>query len=80
MSKDSEIKINHLEGEKISHFKSLSGVEYQRIYDQKDWSGTLPDAGEYPFVRGVHKDMSGAVSGRGGSRAGLAHRRRATSS
>ena len=57
MSDDSEIKINHLEGEKISHFKSLSGLEYKRIYDQKDWSGTLPDAGEYPFIRGVHKDM-----------------------
>jgi methylmalonyl-CoA mutase N-terminal domain/subunit len=57
MSDDSKIKINHLEGEKISHFKSLSGLEYKRIYDQKDWSGTLPDAGEYPFIRGVHQDM-----------------------
>jgi methylmalonyl-CoA mutase N-terminal domain/subunit len=57
MSKDAEIKINHLEGEKITHFKSLSGLEYKRIYDQRDWSRTLPDAGEYPFTRGVHKDM-----------------------
>jgi hypothetical protein len=45
MSKDAEIKINHLEGEKITHFKSLSGLEYKRIYDQRDWSRTLPDAG-----------------------------------
>jgi len=57
MSDDSKIKINHLEGEKIRHFKSLSGLEYKRIYDQNDWSGALPDAGEYPFIRGVHQDM-----------------------
>ena len=57
MSDDSKIKINHLEGEKIRHFKSLSGFDYKRIYDRQDWSGTLPDAGEYPFTRGVHKDM-----------------------
>jgi len=57
MKKGSEITINHLEGERISHFKSLSGIEYKRIYDQREWSGTLPDAGDYPFTRGIHKDM-----------------------
>jgi methylmalonyl-CoA mutase, N-terminal domain len=57
MKKETEIKINHLEGEKIGHFNSLSGIEYRRIYDQTDWSGTLPDAGDYPFVRGIHRDM-----------------------
>ena len=31
MSKESEITINHLEGEKISHFGSLSEIEYQRL-------------------------------------------------
>jgi methylmalonyl-CoA mutase N-terminal domain/subunit len=49
--------INHLKGEQILHFKSLSGIEYKRIYDEQDWSGTIPDAGEYPFVRGIHPDM-----------------------
>lgn len=57
MSKDAEIGINHLEGERIHHFNSLSGIEYKRIYDHQDWSGILPDAGEYPFTRGIHKDM-----------------------
>jgi hypothetical protein len=36
MSKDSEITINHLEGEKISHFRSLSGIEYKRLYTEQD--------------------------------------------
>jgi methylmalonyl-CoA mutase N-terminal domain/subunit len=57
MSKDSEIRINHLQGEKIGHFRSLSGMEYKRIYDHQDWSGMPPDAGEYPFTRGIHRDM-----------------------
>ena len=38
MSKESEITINHLEGEKISHFGALSGIEYQRL-------NTGPDGG-----------------------------------
>lgn len=57
MSDKSEITVDHLEGEKISNFKSLSGVEYKRIYDQRDFFGKLPDAGQYPFTRGIHEDM-----------------------
>jgi methylmalonyl-CoA mutase N-terminal domain/subunit len=51
-------KINHLEGEKIRHFKSLSGFYYKRIYGQHDRFHKLPDAGEYPFNRrGIHNNM-----------------------
>jgi methylmalonyl-CoA mutase N-terminal domain/subunit len=57
MSKDSEITIDHLAGEKIPHFRSLSGIEYKRLYTGQDWSDELPDAGAYPFTRGIHKDM-----------------------
>ena len=57
MSDNEEVKSTYLEGERVPHFKSLSGIEYKRIYDQQDWSATLPDAGEYPFTRGIHKDM-----------------------
>lgn len=57
MTEYAEITINHLEGEKIPHFKSLSGIEYKRIYDRSDWDEVLPDGGEYPFTRGIHKDM-----------------------
>jgi methylmalonyl-CoA mutase N-terminal domain/subunit len=51
------IEYDHTTGEKIPHFQSLSGIEYQRIYSREDWDKVLPDAGEYPFVRGIHKDM-----------------------
>jgi methylmalonyl-CoA mutase N-terminal domain/subunit len=35
----------------------MSGIEYKRIYNREDWDKPLPDAGEYPFTRGIHKDM-----------------------
>ncbi len=52
-----KIEFNHSEGEKLPHFRSMSGIEYKRIYDREDWDRVLPDAGEYPFTRGIHKDM-----------------------
>ena len=57
MSQSQEIKASYLEGEKVPNFRSLSDIEYKRIYNQSDWSGHLPDAGEYPYTRGIHKDM-----------------------
>ena len=47
----------YLEGERVPHFKSLSGIEYKEVYDRPDWQGELPGPGEYPFTRGIHKDM-----------------------
>lgn len=53
-----ESKIStYLEGERVPHFESLSGIEYKEVYNQSDWNGGLPDPGEYPFTRGIHKDM-----------------------
>lgn len=57
MGKPNEARISYLEGERVPNFRSLSGIEYKRIYDKSDWSADLPDAGEYPFTRGIHKDM-----------------------
>ncbi len=57
MAKNPKINFDHTTGEKLPHFRSLSGIEYKRIYDRNDWDDTLPDAGEYPFTRGIHKDM-----------------------
>lgn len=58
MSKEKEIVTsNYLEGEKLPNFKSLSGIEYKEYYDKSDWNGELPPPGEYPFTRGIHKDM-----------------------
>lgn len=48
---------SYLEGERLSQFKSLSGIEYKGVYDQSDWQGELPEPGEYPFTRGIHRDM-----------------------
>ena len=57
MADSPKIDFDHSEGEKLPHFRSLSGIEYKRVYGKEEWDGTLPDAGEYPFVRGIHKDM-----------------------
>jgi methylmalonyl-CoA mutase N-terminal domain/subunit len=47
----------YIEGEKVPHFKSLSGVEYKEVYSRSDWDGELPNPGKYPFTRGIHRDM-----------------------
>jgi methylmalonyl-CoA mutase N-terminal domain/subunit len=53
-----EVKnLTYLGGERPSHFKSSSGMEYQEVYRSSDWKGELPDPGKYPFTRGIHKDM-----------------------
>jgi methylmalonyl-CoA mutase, N-terminal domain len=48
---------NYLEGEKLPNFKSLSGIDYKEYYDKSDWDGELPAPGEYPYTRGIHRDM-----------------------
>jgi methylmalonyl-CoA mutase N-terminal domain/subunit len=57
MAEIPKIEFNHSEGERLSHFRSMSGIEYKQIYNREDWDKPLPDAGEYPFTRGIHKDM-----------------------
>jgi methylmalonyl-CoA mutase N-terminal domain/subunit len=57
MTMSKELKVSYLAGERVPNFRSLSGIEYKHIYNKSDWAGDLPDAGEYPFVRGIHKDM-----------------------
>src|SRR5208283_2671092 len=57
MAESTKIEFDHAQGEKVPHFRSMSGIEYKRIYTRKDWDQTLPDAGVYPFTRGIHKDM-----------------------
>jgi methylmalonyl-CoA mutase N-terminal domain/subunit len=57
MASDSRIEFDHSTGEKLTHFRSLSGIDYKRIYNREDWNKALPDSGDYPFTRGIHKDM-----------------------
>jgi methylmalonyl-CoA mutase N-terminal domain/subunit len=56
--KEKEVKnFSYLGGERPSHFKSSSGMDYQEVYRSSDWKGELPDPGVYPFTRGIHRDM-----------------------
>jgi methylmalonyl-CoA mutase N-terminal domain/subunit len=57
MSDSPKVGFDHATGERIPHFRSLSGIEYQRIYTKQDWDKELPDSSEYPFTRGIYKDM-----------------------
>lgn len=57
MSESPKVAFDHATGERIPHFRSLSGIEYRRIYTREDWNGELPDSSEYPFTRGIYKDM-----------------------
>lgn len=52
-----EIKSSYLEGERLAHFKSLTGIEYKEVYTPEDISGAPERPGVYPFTRGIHKTM-----------------------
>lgn len=57
LEKTGEMTSNYVKGEQVLHLRSLSGLEYKEVYDKSDWDGTLSDPGEFPFTRGIHKDM-----------------------
>jgi len=57
MGLQSEKMSTYLGGERVPHFKSLSGIEYKEVYTKSDWDGEVSDPGKYPFTRGIHKDM-----------------------
>ncbi len=52
-----EKTFGYLEGERVPGFKSLSGIEYKEVYDRSEWDGVLSEPGQYPYTRGIHKDM-----------------------
>ena len=47
----------YLQGEKLPHFRTLSGIEMKEFYDREDSSQDPPDPGMFPFTRGIYKDM-----------------------
>jgi methylmalonyl-CoA mutase N-terminal domain/subunit len=57
MKENREKTSTYLKGEKVPHFRSLSGFEYKEAYDRSDWNKELPGPGTYPFTRGIHKNM-----------------------
>ena len=47
----------YLKGEKLPHFRSLSGIELKEFYTHDDSLQDLPNPGVFPFTRGIYKDM-----------------------
>jgi methylmalonyl-CoA mutase N-terminal domain/subunit len=57
MSSKAEVGSTYLEGERLPDFKSLSGIDYKEYYTKADWNKELADPGQYPYTRGIHRDM-----------------------
>ena len=57
MSSKAEVGSTYLEGERLPNFKSLSGIDYKEYYTKADWNKELADPGQYPYTRGIHRDM-----------------------
>lgn len=47
----------YLKGEKLPHFRTLSGIEMKEFYTRQDFPLESPDPGDFPFTRGVYRDM-----------------------
>lgn len=47
----------YLKGEKLPHFKTLSGIEMKEFYTRQDAPSDSPDPGVFPYTRGVYRDM-----------------------
>ena len=47
----------YLKGEKLPHFKTLSGIEMKEFYNREDSPQDPPDPGIFPFTRGIYRDM-----------------------
>jgi methylmalonyl-CoA mutase N-terminal domain/subunit len=47
----------YLKGERLPHFRTLSGIELKESYQREDVPHDEPSPGLFPFTRGVYKDM-----------------------
>jgi methylmalonyl-CoA mutase N-terminal domain/subunit len=47
----------YLKGEKLPHFRTLSGIEMKEYYEREDASHDEPSPGVFPYTRGVYRDM-----------------------
>ncbi len=47
----------YLKGERLPHFKTLSGIDMKEFYTREDSPRDSPDPGIFPFARGIYKDM-----------------------
>ena len=47
----------YMKGERLPHFRTLSGIEMKEFYRRGDAPQDPQDPGVFPFTRGVYKDM-----------------------
>ena len=47
----------YLKGERLPHFRTLSGIEMKEFYQKDDRPNVEPSPGVFPFTRGIHPDM-----------------------
>ena len=47
----------YLKGEKLPHFRTLSGIEMKEFYERQDRPLDEPAPGTFPFTRGIYSDM-----------------------
>jgi methylmalonyl-CoA mutase N-terminal domain/subunit len=47
----------YLKGEKLPHFRTLSGIEMKDFYQRGDRAKDEPPPGSFPFTRGIHQYM-----------------------
>lgn len=47
----------YLRGERLPHFRTLSGIEMKEFYRRDDRPHDEPPPGVFPFTRGIHPDM-----------------------
>ena len=57
MSGSAEIYDSYLAGDKPPNYKTWSGIELKELYDAGDKLEETEIPGEYPFTRGIHRDM-----------------------
>jgi methylmalonyl-CoA mutase N-terminal domain/subunit len=47
----------YIKGEQIPHYKTVSGIELKECYGPDDIRVEAESPGEFPYTRGIHKDM-----------------------
>jgi len=58
MSSSDKIQYDrYLKGEKLPHFRTLSGIDIKEFYERQDRPMDEPSPGIFPFTRGIHSDM-----------------------
>jgi len=55
--KDYELFDRYLKGEQLPNTKSLSEIEFKEVYAKEDVIRDAPPPSEFPYTRGIHKEM-----------------------